>query len=57
MERKFDELYTNICEILNNAPEEGCCSDAEEEVYADMANLKNSLEKAGLVFISDKKKQ
>lgn len=39
----FAELYGDISKFLKYAPEEDCCSDAENEVIADIANLKNSL--------------
>ena len=39
----FAELYGDISTFLEYAPEEDCCSDAENEVIADIVNLKNSL--------------
>lgn len=43
MDDFFAELYGNISKFLEYAPKEDCCSDAENEVIADIANLKNSL--------------
>lgn len=41
-------LYELVCEKLKSAPEEQECSAEENEVYADLANLKESLERLGL---------
>ena len=37
-------VYHVVCEALVYAPEEDICSEREMEAYADLANLKNSLE-------------
>lgn len=37
-------VYHVVCEALVYAPEEDICSEREKEAYADLANLKNSLE-------------
>lgn len=47
MEKRLKELYKEINVLLNNAPTIDDCTDAENEVYSDMANLKNSMENAG----------
>lgn len=39
----FAELYGDISKFLEYAPDEDCCTEAENEVIADIANLKNSL--------------
>lgn len=39
----FAELYRDISNFLEYAPDEDSCSDAENEAIADIANLKNSL--------------
>lgn len=41
---KLESLYTELCDWLVDAPTEDCCTDTENEVYADMANLKGSIE-------------
>lgn len=47
MREKINELYNNLCDLLDNAPDEDQCTDEENEMYADMANLKDSIELAG----------
>lgn len=41
---KFKKLYDFICTILENALGEDECTDEENEIYSDCANLKCSLE-------------
>lgn len=41
---KFNELLNKLEEILDNAPEEFECTDKENDLYADMENLKENLE-------------
>ena len=48
MEERIRKLYKELDFLLNHAPTEDDCSDAENEMYSDMANLKNSIENAGL---------
>lgn len=48
MEERIRKLYKELDFLLNHAPIEDDCSDAENEMYSDMANLKNSIENAGL---------
>lgn len=47
MEEKLKNLYEQIEDILNLAPDEEDCTKEENEMYADMANLKSSMEEAG----------
>lgn len=42
-ENRLKVLYDEVEEILNMAPCEEDCSEQENEVYSDMANLKESL--------------
>lgn len=42
--KRLRSLLFEIEQILLNAPEEDECTDEENEVYADMQNLKESLE-------------
>lgn len=41
---KFNELLNKLEELLDNAPEEFECTEAENNLYSDMQNLKESLE-------------
>lgn len=43
--KRLHWLLFEIKQVLSNAPEEDECTDEENEVYADMQNLKESLEK------------
>lgn len=43
-DEKIDLLYVNLLGILYCAPEEGDCPEMNE-MYADMANLKESIER------------
>lgn len=45
------KLYKELDAILNNAPAEEDCSDEENEMYSDMANLKDSIFDAGYVEV------
>jgi hypothetical protein len=47
MKKRLVNLYKEIEFLLNHAPIEDDCTDEENEMYADMANLKNSMENAG----------
>lgn len=40
------ELYNKIIDVLADAPDEDECTDEANEIYADMFNLKDSMEKA-----------
>lgn len=40
---KFKKLYDVVCAVLENAPEEDECTDEENDIYADCANLKCTL--------------
>lgn len=46
MEERFTRLYTELDFLLNNAPFESDCTDEENQMYSDMANLKTSMEDA-----------
>jgi len=48
MGERIKKLYKELDFLLNHAPIEDDCSDAENKMYLDMANLKNSIENAGL---------
>lgn len=43
MDERFERLYKEIEAILNMSPAEDDCTDEENQVYSDMANLKDSL--------------
>lgn len=47
MEERLKALYKEIETLLNLAPCEDDCTDKENAVYSDMANLKESLFDAG----------
>ena len=51
MLRRIEHLYNELLEILDNAPDESDCCP-EEEMFADMANLTNSIRNAGYANIS-----
>lgn len=40
----IEEIHKMITETLTNAPDENSCSNTENEMYADMQNLKESIE-------------
>lgn len=44
MYKEFIELQDILKEILGNAPYEELCSDEENDMYADMQNLIESIE-------------
>lgn len=46
MEERFIRLYAELEFLLNNAPVESDCTDEENKMYSDMANLKTSMEEA-----------
>lgn len=46
MEDRIIRLYNEIDFLLNNAPVEDDCADAENKMYSDMADLKSSIENA-----------
>ena len=46
MEERLTKLYKELEFLLNNAPVESDCTDEENRMYSDMANLKNSMEDA-----------
>ena len=48
MENRLKTLYQELEILLNYAPCMDDCTEEENEVYSDMANLKNSLFNAGL---------
>ena len=48
MEKRLKTLYQELEILLNYAPCMDDCTEEENEVYSDMANLKNSLFNAGL---------
>lgn len=43
MERRLNLLYIELDNLLNIAPAVEDCSRKEDEMYADMANLKESI--------------
>jgi hypothetical protein len=47
MKERLEKLYKEIDTLLNLAPIEDDCSDEENEMYSDMANLKESMFDAG----------
>jgi len=47
MEERLKNLYHEITTLLNMAPSMDDCTDEENEIYSDMANLCNSLCNAG----------
>lgn len=47
MEDRLRKLYQEIDHLLNLAPCEADCTEKENAVYSDMANLKDSLYDAG----------
>ena len=42
--RRLKNLYSILCDVLLDAPEEDECTDEENAIYADCANLICSLE-------------
>ena len=57
MEKRLSALLKEVDTLLDLAPCEDDCSDAENDVYCEMANLKNALENAGCeeAFYAEKK--
>lgn len=47
MEKRLIALYKELETLLNLAPNEEDCTNEENEVFSDMANLKDSLFNAG----------
>lgn len=47
MNKRMNKLYKEIEFLLNCAPIVEDCTDEENEMYSDMANLKCSMENAG----------
>lgn len=44
MKDRLNKLLEELDYFLNHAPIEDDCTNAENEMYSDMANLKNSIE-------------
>lgn len=44
MKERLTNLLSEIDFFLNNSPIEDDCTNKENEMYSDMANLKNSIE-------------
>ena len=44
MNERISKLYKELEYLLNHAPAVDDCTAKENEVYSDMANLKNSIE-------------
>lgn len=44
MNERLNQLLGEIEFFLNHSPVEDDCTDKENEMYSDMANLKNSIE-------------
>ena len=47
MKERLEELYKEIETLLDMAPVEEDCTDEENNMYSDMANLKESMFNAG----------
>lgn len=47
MEERMEKLYQEVKFLLDQAPEEDECTDEENEIYDEMANLINCMENAG----------
>ena len=47
MKERLETLYKEIETLLNLAPIEDDCTDEENAMYSDMANLKESMFDAG----------
>ena len=43
MKERLDALYKEVETLLNLAPVEDDCTDEENKMYSDMANLKESM--------------
>lgn len=43
MDEQLRKLYRMLDSVLNLAPIEEDCADEENDMYSDMANLKNSM--------------
>ena len=54
MEDRIMKLYKELDFLLNNSPIENDCSDEQNEMYSDMANLKGSIEKVFIYKINKK---
>lgn len=44
MNERINNLYKELEYLLNHAPAVDDCTEEENEMYSDMANLKNSIE-------------
>lgn len=44
MKERLNKLVEELEFFLNNSPIEDDCTDKENKMYSDMANLKNSIE-------------
>jgi len=51
MEDRIMKLYNELDFLLNNSPVEDDCSDEQNEMYSDMANLKESIERALFLYV------
>lgn len=47
MKERLDALYKEVETLLNLAPVEDDCTDEENKMYSDMANLQESMFDAG----------
>ena len=47
MNKRLEALYKEIERLLNLAPAEDDCTDEENAMYSDMANLKETMFDAG----------
>lgn len=56
MEERLTNLYKEIEFLLNNAPIEDDCTDDQNAMYSDMANLKCSMEDAGFATTDSNEK-
>lgn len=43
MDERLRKLYRMLDSVLNLAPNECYCTDEENEMYSDMANLRSSM--------------
>lgn len=45
MEKRLEELYLAVNNVIDDMPEEDECTDEENEVFAECMNLKEALER------------
>lgn len=52
---RFRTLFDEVGELLNNAPAENDCTDEENAVYSELANLQDALVDAGIDKVPEQK--